>query len=174
MPEMAELLHPETYKRLIKEIGLEQTKGYKLSYLKNQTLGWIAEQRGIKTLQRAGYEIIDSKLPGNKGFDITAIKRAAGGEIKEIMIAESKYSANGRVKLARYKDADNLPFLQMDDQWIRGVTNKMGRSGNAKLRELGNLISKNEGLVKRQLNVLDASGKTKWFPNKLPKSEIFK
>jgi hypothetical protein len=174
MPEMAGLMNEGTVRQVVKEIGIKSGKRYHPSYVRNQTLGWIAEKRGMKTLERAGYEVIESKLPGNKGFDAIGIKRAANGEVQDIMILESKFSAKGGVKLARYKGGRGGTYQQMSDEWIRGVLDRMKRSRNEELRKLSKLVSRNESIVKRQINVLDQHGKTMWFPDKIPSSEVFK
>ena len=174
MPEMAELMTESTLNRIIKDIGLKPGQTYQAGYLRNQTLGWIAEQRGMKVLERAGYQVVESKLPGNKGFDAVGIRRTAAGEIQDIMIVESKFSADGAVKLARYGSDEVGRYSQMFDQWIRSVLDRMGNSSNSNLCSLAQTIRTNKIKVNRKLNILDSSGKTKWESSTLPKTQEFK
>ena len=171
---MAGLMTDSTLSRVIKDIGLKPGQTYQASYLRNQTLGWIAEQRGMKVLERAGYQVVESKLPGNKGFDAVGIRRTAAGEIQDIMIVESKFSADGTVKLARYKGGRGGHYQQMSDEWMRSVSQRMQQSGNPNLEKLANLIDANESLVTRKLNVVNARGDVMWKSDKLSKTEIYK
>lgn len=174
MPEMAGFMTDTTLNRVVKDIGLKPGQTYQASYLRNQTLGWIAEQRGMKVLERAGYQVVESKLPGNKGFDAVGIRHTAAGDIQDIMIVESKFSADGAVKLARYKGGRGGHYQQMSDEWIRSVSQRMQQSGKPNLERLANLIDANESLVTRKLNVLTAKGDVMWKSDKLSKTEIYK
>ena len=174
MPEMASFITDSTLSRVVKDIGLKPGQTYQAGYLRNQTLGWIAEQRGMKVLERAGYQVVESKLPGNKGFDAAGIRRTAAGEIQDIMIVESKFSADGAVKLARYKGGRGGHYQQMSDEWMRSVLDRMGRSKNPKLIELSDTLEANKNLIRRQLNVLSEKGHVNWIGSKLPKTKEYK
>ncbi|MAP24622.1 MAG: hypothetical protein CMM87_03715, partial [Rickettsiales bacterium] len=112
--------------------------------------------------------------PGNKGFDAVGIRRTAAGEIQDIMIVESKFSADGAVKLARYGSDEVGRYSQMSDQWMRSVLDRMKKSTNQELIDLSKQIRINNTKVSRKLNVLSADGNTTWATDKLPKTEIYK
>lgn len=63
--------------------------------------GVAAERAAEKTMTLAGFEILDSSLAGNRGFDSVGVKYDAQGDIEQILIVESKYNKNGKFVLAK-------------------------------------------------------------------------
>ncbi|MEI8321441.1 MAG: hypothetical protein WCG05_05520 [Alphaproteobacteria bacterium] len=148
------------------------SKGYHPAYIDNQIKGFKAEQAAIRELQGNGYQILESKLPGNRGIDVVAIKRHPNGDIKDILVVESKYRTSGNVKLPHTKNAGQ----QMSDGWIDIKIKEMKGAASLKIKDTGDLLHSNQHLIRRKVNVLDGKGVHNWEKGtkKLPLTEKFK
>ena len=165
-------------------------KTYSVRYLDNQRVSKIAEQNGIKTLERAGYKVFDSKLPGNRGIDTVAIKFNTVGKvediiveahIQDILVVESKYTSTGKAQLNQLKpvklsDGNTIPVTQMDEVWIKRQIALMKEEEN--LAQLAELLDSNKFLIRRKVNVTTphdahAAGINRWS-NKLHKVKLTK
>jgi hypothetical protein len=125
--------------------------------------GEIGEQAARKTLQRLGYELMKSKLPGNRGLDGVFVKRGALGEVLDIIIAESKYSSSGKALLNETKTMGK----QMSDRWIRANIDKMLSSTDGAVRATGRLLDRYLAMVKRKVNIFDGT-LNRWNKVSLP------
>ncbi|MFT3684728.1 MAG: hypothetical protein QM783_07315 [Phycisphaerales bacterium] len=116
--------------------------------------GELAEREAAETMRRAGYTQLESKLARNNGFDGVWVKRNADGEITDIIITESKYSSTGTATLTNTKTMGQ----QMSAQWIDANIAKMLQSENASVRETGQLLLENRGMIRGKLRGLGPAG----------------
>jgi hypothetical protein len=134
------------------------------SYVDKQTKGQRGETGGQNPLERMGYDIHPSKLPGGRGIDTVASKSNVKGELVDIIVVESKFRTSGTPKLDK----------QMTDEWINGNIEKMRRSLDPEVRETGDLLFQNKDLIRRKANLMDETGANNWNKIKLPASKEFK
>jgi len=86
-------------------------------------MGEIHEKHVEKILQRAGFEIIDAKLPGNTGIDILAVKKNESGEVVNILIVECK--ATGQDSVNQPRLSNTKKGKQLSSTWIAEKIEKM-------------------------------------------------
>src|SRR5947209_20509133 len=55
-----------------------------------QGVGHFGESLASGSLRLRGHEVIDMKLPGNRGIDLVAVKRTAAGTVTDIRLIEVK------------------------------------------------------------------------------------
>ena len=74
----------------------------------------FGESLASESLRLRGYEVLDSKLSGNKGIDLIAIKRSPDGSLVDVRLVEVKaHSGVGNPKLGVTKDG-----LQTSRRWF--------------------------------------------------------
>ncbi len=120
------------------------------------------------TLERAGYEGLECRLPGNRGLDGVFVKYGPQGEVKDIILLESKYAAKGRARLPKNSEG----YQQMSDKWIDQQIALMSEHDH--LKATVKLIKDNIPLVRRKVNVMDSAGKNRWHKLKPPATSIYK
>ena len=113
---------------------------------------------------RAGYVKLDSKLPGNKGFDGVYVKWEKPGVPSDIVIVESKYATSGNAKMAKVSGGGK----QMDQQWVLDKIADMKDAKSLSLEKTGILLDNNLSLIRRRVNVTDANGHNSWTKVDLP------
>ncbi|GAB6065073.1 hypothetical protein JCM9492_01650 [Aquifex pyrophilus] len=81
-----------------------------------QVSGEITERFIHKILSSEGWEQIEAKYSSGKGIDLLYVKRGPRGEIKEVLVVESKYNTStlGRASYGK----------QMSKEWILGSLDK--------------------------------------------------
>jgi len=124
----------------------------------------LGETAARRTLKRAGYEQLPSKLPGGHGIDGVFVKRGPNGSVMDIIVVESKYSSTGRASLTQTKHMGQ----QLSPEWVRGNINKLLSTSDASLRSTGQLLRSHESLIRVKANVLDAAGVNRWHRVKIP------
>jgi hypothetical protein len=97
--------------------------------------GDLGETAATRALTRAGYELLPSRLPGNRGFDHVAVRRGTDGTIEDLLIVESKYSISGRSRLGMKRSGQ-----QMSRPWIERNLELMGE--HSALTPTANLIER--------------------------------
>jgi curved DNA-binding protein CbpA len=123
-----------------------------------RTKGVAGEAAGAKTLERAGYNILPSKLPGNQGFDHVGIKRNADGSIKKILIVESKYSGTGDFRLNKTATKGQ----QMSKRWIEKTISTMQMSEDPAIQATARILHDNKDKWVLRGNVLKPNGTNAW------------
>lgn len=120
--------------------------------------GELGEAAAKRTLSRAGYEELPSKLSGNRGIDGVFVKRGSDGNISDIIISESKFSSSGRATLSNTKRMGR----QLSDEWIDTNIQKMIRSSDPAVQQTGRLLRNYRSLIRKKANVLDSAGVNRW------------
>ena len=102
-----------------------------------QEVGRFGESLASGSLQLRGYEVIDTKLPGNRGIDLVAVKRNADGILVDVRLIEVKthYGKNGP-RLGQTRVGP-----QMSRQWLADRLRALRASGE-KGRKLALEISR--------------------------------
>ena len=136
---------------------------YKKSYVDAQVKGAIEEAAGEATMLRAGYVKLDSKLPGNKGFDGVYVKYEKPGVPSDIIIVESKYAKLGDAKMAVTGKG-----TQMSEEWVLAKIDAMQRIEDPAIKAMGKLLNDHKPLIRRRVNVIDAQGHNSWTKVDLP------
>jgi Holliday junction resolvase-like predicted endonuclease len=79
-----------------------------------QGVGQFGESLVAGFLRLRGYEIIDMKLPGNRGIDLVAVKRAAEGTLSDVRLIEVKtHYGSGKPQLGQTRIG-----AQMSREWL--------------------------------------------------------
>lgn len=123
-----------------------------------QVKGQAGEAAAIATLKRAGYQVLPSKISHNQGFDHVGVLKNPDGSIKEVLIVESKYSADGKFRLGKTVTKGQ----QMSKAWIEKTINKMQRSQDPAIQETAKILRRNEDKWTLRGNVLDPKGINSW------------
>ncbi|HCU06151.1 MAG TPA: hypothetical protein DIC42_01000 [Holosporales bacterium] len=129
-----------------------------------QVKGAIGEAAGEATMLRAGYVKLESKLPGNKGFDGVFVKWEKPGVPADIIIVESKYATSGNASMA--KNVNEV--TQMSEPWVLAKIRDMKKIEDPTLKSTAKILENNLGLIRRRVNVTDASGHNSWTKVDLP------
>ncbi len=104
------------------------------------------------------YQVMPSKLPGNKGMDHIFIKYDVNGAVNDIMIIESKFQINGGVpKLAKAGNEFNVQ--QLSDAWVQKQIGKLKDTHPETYKTLFD----NQDKIRLKANVLDKTGIQKWY-----------
>jgi len=128
--------------------------------------GRLGEVTAEKTIKRAGYQQLPSKMPGNRGIDGVFVKIAPDGSIQDIIITESKYSSTGRASLA----VTSTKGKQLSQQWIDATINEMLRCSDVSVQQTGRLLNNNRSLIRLKANVLDPLGINSWSKIHIPEN----
>jgi len=120
--------------------------------------GDLAEEVADVTMRKAGYKKLPSKVGSNNGFDGLYVKYGKNGKIKDIIINESKF---GKADLSTTKQG----YLQMGPDWIKMNINKMLKSSDPSVKDAGQLLQKNQNLIRTKMNHLGYDGVNKWISN---------
>lgn len=90
-----------------------------------QGVGRFGESLATGSLRLRGYEVIDLKLPGNRGIDLVAVKRSASGTVTDIRLVEVKaHSGKSGPRLAQTRVG-----TQMSRQWLADRLRALRSSG---------------------------------------------
>jgi hypothetical protein len=90
-----------------------------------QGLGRFGESLAGGSLQLRGYEVIDMKLPGNRGIDLVTVKRSAAGTVTDIRLIEVKtHYGSSRPHLGQTRVGK-----QMSRQWLADRLRALRASG---------------------------------------------
>lgn len=90
-----------------------------------QGVGRFGENLAGSSLRLRGYEVIDMKLPGNRGIDLVAVKRTAAGSIADIRLIEVKtHYGNSKAHLGQTRVG-----TQMSRQWLADRLRALRASG---------------------------------------------
>lgn len=143
---------------------LSQFRAINTSNMTRADKGVLAENRGAFTYRRAGYQQMDARLPSNHGFDGVFVKRGADGNVRDIIINESKYSSTGRASLA-----NTSMGRQMSPSWINENIQKMMNSADPAVMETGFFLDANRAMIRAKANVLDPWGNNRWNVVQLPR-----
>ncbi|HCU07281.1 MAG TPA: hypothetical protein DIC42_06900, partial [Holosporales bacterium] len=137
-----------------------------LKHYKKQKKFYDAQKEAVgeATMLRAGYVKLESKLPGNKGFDGVYVKWEKPGVPADIIIVESKYATSGEARMAELSGGGK----QMDQQWVLDKIDAMQKIDNPALKAAGKLLEDNLSLIRRRVNVIDAKGHNSWTKVDLP------
>lgn len=125
------------------------------------TKGLGGESAGSKTLWHAKYDVLPQdnfKLPRNQGFDQLAFKYNPDGTLKKILIVESKYSHDGKLRLSQTKTKGK----QMSPEWVDKTIADMERSSNPSVRKTAEILENNKDKWVLKANVLDPNGINRW------------
>ncbi len=147
---LAALTMPEGANVSLRLPTLRGFRAYVASAIDRITFQEFGEARAAQTLRRAGYRILPSKLEHGEGMDIVAVKDGAGGTLMDIIVDEAKARANGRATLST------------------ATIDQMRASADAGVRQTGNLLYANRGLIRTKANVLDVYGVNRWNRITLP------
>ena len=120
----------------------------------NAMKGALGEARTALTMRRAGYEELPARLSSNNGFDGVWIKRAANGDIADLMITESKFASDGLLRLTTTKTMGR----QMSAPWIDANIQRMLNSADPAVVRTGQLLDANRSLIRGKAAVLDPEG----------------
>jgi hypothetical protein len=88
----------------------------------------------------------------------------ADGTIFDLVISESKYSANGDAYLPMTETIGR----QMSTEWIDAKIQRMVNSEDAAVAQTGQLLRLNRAVISRKVNVLDKYGVNRWNKVTLP------
>jgi len=108
--------------------------------LNKNKMGEMHEAHVQKILERAGFEILESKLRGNQGIDLLAIKRDEKGEIEKLWVLECE--ATGKPKTNYPSLSDTKKGKQLESTWIAEKMIQMYNKGG-ELRENAILMRQN-------------------------------
>jgi Holliday junction resolvase-like predicted endonuclease len=90
-----------------------------------QGLGRFGESLASGFLRLRGYEVIDMKLPGNRGIDLVAVKRTATGTLSDVRLIEVKtHYGSGKPQLGQTRVG-----TQMSRQWLADRLRTLRASG---------------------------------------------
>jgi len=139
-------------------------EGYIESTLTAAGKGVIGEEAAAKAFARAGYESLKCRLSSNNGPDGVFVKYNADGTISDLVVAESKYAANGYARLSTTKTMGQ----QMSWEWIDANINLMRMSADPEVAQTGDLLFLNRDVIARKVNVVDQWGVNRWNTVTLP------
>ena len=105
-------------------------------------------------MRRAGFDELPARLPANQGFDGVWIKRRADGSIKDIVITESKFASDGRLRLSDTKTMGR----QLSPEWINANIDRMIQSTNPAIVRTGRLLQANRTNVQVRAALLNPQG----------------
>jgi len=120
----------------------------------NSQKGRLGELRTAQTMRRAGYDELPATLPSNQGFDGVWVKRGADGNLTDIVITESKFSATGKLKLSDTKTMGR----QLSTKWINANIQKMLDSPNPSTYQTGKLLDANKTMIRLKAAVTNPQG----------------
>ena len=128
----------------------------------------MGEKAAELLFERAGFQKLASKLSGNKGIDGVFVKWKDGvvdGIPEAIYVVESKFATSG--KAAMNKCANGVK--QMSEPWLDAKIKDMLDSPDINVRNTGKMLEKYQqsNLIRREVNVLDPTGKNVWDAIKL-------
>ncbi|KNY27945.1 RHS repeat-associated core domain-containing protein [Pseudobacteroides cellulosolvens] len=150
--------------------NLEESRKARESHGKNfwdgmsrKEKGAMAEKITDKMMKKKGYKKLPSKVEGNHGIDGLYAKYDKNGNVKELIVNETKFNSKGKLRLN--KKTSMGP--QMSNRWVRGNTDKMMTSNDAFTRragyELDDVLDNNRGILNKTANVISPDGKIQWF-----------
>lgn len=87
---------------------------------------------------------LDLAAPGPQGFDNVLIRRDANGNLEDVLINESKQLTNGTIELISIQGSNNSRCsncVQMSEEWIDDVLDRMSNTSNPNTVSLGAEIS---------------------------------
>lgn len=90
-----------------------------------QGVGRFGESLASGSLRLRGYEVIDMKLPGNRGIDLVAVKRTATGTVGDIRLIEVKTHYGSRIPHL----GQTLAGTQMSRLWLVDRLRSLRNSG---------------------------------------------
>lgn len=90
-----------------------------------QDVGRFGESLASGSLRLRGYEVLDMKLPGNRGIDLVAVKRTADGTVTDIRLIEVKtHHGSSKPHLGQTHVG-----TQMSRQWLTDRLRALRASG---------------------------------------------
>ena len=117
--------------------------GYEVEFPDSHSKGTFGDWLTAAWLTARGYKKLDSKLDKIHGIDGVYLRYEKDNpkKIQEILLVETKV---GKARINRQTE-------QMTDGWSNDKVDKMRASENNKIRETGELIHANPGLVRKEL-----------------------
>jgi hypothetical protein len=88
-------------------------------------MGRFGESLARESLRLRGYEVVDTKLPGNRGIDLMGVKRTPAGTISDMKLAEVKaHYGSSKPRLGQTRVG-----RQMSRQWLADRLRALRASG---------------------------------------------
>ncbi len=116
--------------------------------------GAYGELRTSLTMRRAGFDELAARLSGNQGFDGVFVRHSASGSIADIVITESKFASDGKLRL----DTTRGMGRQLSPQWIDGNIQRMLNSSDPAIVRTGMTLDANRSLIRAKAAVTNANG----------------
>ncbi|WP_218943453.1 hypothetical protein [Exilibacterium tricleocarpae] len=121
--------------------------------------GLAGESAARASYLRRGYTEMQARLARNNGFDGVFVKRARNGRVVDVVISESKFSANGNARMSNTRTMGR----QLGVRWINAnINNLLEYPTGSPQRATGEFLNRNRNLIRTETNTLDARGNNRW------------
>jgi hypothetical protein len=123
--------------------------------------GAKAEARAVPVLSFKDYQPLDCRLPGNRGIDHTFVKYGKSGDVKDILVVESKFATKGGTPQLAWSNGakPGQKVQQLSNGWMEKQMDAMKNIHP----ETYALLKQHEDKIRFKANVLDKNGTHHWY-----------